>query len=73
MYRIQLAAILPAGLTQPASLQEKGIGESETDDADNSSSNNNKEQLTLDILKSLKIPLPLPPSMHRFRICVGFV
>ncbi len=28
---------------------------------------------TLDILKSLKIPLPFPPSIHRLRICVGRV
>lgn len=28
---------------------------------------------TLDILKSLKIPLPLPPKIHRFLIWVGLV
>lgn len=28
---------------------------------------------TLVILKSLRTPLPFPPSMHRFRICVGRV
>lgn len=31
------------------------------------------EKHTLLILKSLKIPLPLPPIKHRFRICVGRV
>lgn len=29
--------------------------------------------LTLAIAKSLNTPLPLPPSIHRFRICVGRV
>lgn len=29
--------------------------------------------LTLDILKSRKIPLPFPPSRHLFLIWVGFV
>lgn len=28
---------------------------------------------TLDILKSLRIPLPLPPKIHLFLICVGLV
>lgn len=30
-------------------------------------------KLTLDIRKSLNIPLPFPPSIHLFRICVGRV
>ncbi len=30
-------------------------------------------ELTLDSRKSLKIPLPFPPSIHRFLICVGRV
>lgn len=32
-----------------------------------------RTRLTLDILKSRKIPLVFPPRMHRFRICVGLV
>jgi len=33
----------------------------------------NVDSLTLAILKSLKTPLPLPPIVHRFLICVGRV
>ncbi len=32
-----------------------------------------RTERTLDILKSLRIPRPFPPRIHRFRICVGLV
>ncbi len=34
---------------------------------------NQPKRRTLDILKSLKIPRPLPPRIHRLRIWVGRV